>query len=471
MPKPLGLRTRLMLWSSVVLAAWLLAGVGWVHYGLRQVLHARNDALLQRKSAELLADVGDQRPGGTAELEAEVRREVRAYEPEGLMIVVHQPDRALVAPDTNEARELATRVVSPRAPVTLMLGNPARQYRVLASSAWEGRLTLVLGIALEETRATLAAFDRLVAGGALVLLVLAAVGGRFLSGRALQPVAMSIGAARRLDPENLSARLPLTGAGDELDELAATINGLLERLAAYHVQVIRLTADVSHELRSPLAAMRAAVEVALQRPRAPDEYRNTLIMLGEQSERLTALVNSLLLLARADAGEIAIRRDPVDLATLARDVADLFDPLADERGVALMADTAEAVLVAGDAARLRQLVINLVDNAVRFADPGGSVKLRVARAGGNAVLCVANTGTGISPEHLPRLFDRFYQVDPSRSSDGCGLGLSICRWIIQAHGGTVEVRSDAAEGTEFTVTLPRNPVVPATAPIVHDHAS
>jgi signal transduction histidine kinase len=154
-------------------------------------------------------------------------------------------------------------------------------------------LSLVLGISLAETEATLAAFDRLVAGGAVAFLVLAVAGGLFLSRQALRPVADSIRAARRLDAQNLSERLPLTGAGDELDELAGTINGLLDRLAAYHAQIIRFTADASHELRSPLAAMRAAVEIALQKPRESEDYRSILATLGEQSDRLTDLVNGL----------------------------------------------------------------------------------------------------------------------------------------------------------------------------------
>jgi signal transduction histidine kinase len=148
-----------------------------------------------------------------------------------------------------------------------------------------------LGISLTETEATLAAFDRFVGGGAAVFLILAIAGGLVLSRQALRPVAESIRAARRLDPENLSERLPRTGAGDELDELAGTFNGLLDRLAAYHAQIIRFTADASHELRGPLGAMRAAVEITLQKPRESEEYRNVLASLGEQCERLTVLVN------------------------------------------------------------------------------------------------------------------------------------------------------------------------------------
>ncbi|HEV3164010.1 MAG TPA: histidine kinase dimerization/phospho-acceptor domain-containing protein, partial [Isosphaeraceae bacterium] len=320
--RPLGLRTRLTLWTSLVLAASLAAGFAWVHYGLQRVLEAKNDAFLERKAAELLAVVADRRPDVASELEAEIRREVSAYEAEGLIVIVREPGRVLVAPDTAAAARLARQAVLPGRPYTVNLPGSKERYRLLqAPPSPKGKegLTLELGLSLAETESTLAQFDRLVAGGSIVFLLLAVAGGLFLSRQALRPVAESIRTARRLDPANLSERLPRTGAGDEIDELAGTINELLDRLAAYHVQVIRFTADASHELRSPLGAMRAAVEVALQKPRPAEEYQEVLASLGEQCERLTALVNSLLLLARADAGEVLLKWEKVNLAALANE--------------------------------------------------------------------------------------------------------------------------------------------------------
>jgi heavy metal sensor kinase len=418
------------------------------------VLDARNTAFVERKAAELLAGAAVDREGGTAELEAEIRREVLAHEPEGLIVVVRRPGGLSVNPDTAAARHLAERPVPPRSPVTLELGEPRARHLVLVATPQTGTLTLELGISLAETEATLAAFDRVAGAGALAFLFLAVVGGMFLSRQALRPVTASIRAARSLDPENLDGRLPLTGAGDELDQLASTINGLLDRLTAYHDQIIRLTADASHELRSPLAAMRAAVEVSLQKPRGPEEYRNTLASIGEQCERLTSLVNALLLLARADAGEGAIQREAIDLAALACDVVELFEPLAEERGIRLVAEGTGLLMVAGDASRLRQLVTNLVDNAVRFTGPGGNVTLSVDGAPDWATLRVTDTGIGIPAERLPHIFERFSQADPARNGSGCGLGLSISRWIVKAHDGTIDVESREGEGTEFTVRLP-----------------
>src|SRR5262249_1507169 len=163
--------------------------------------------------------------------------------------------------------------------------------------------------------------------------------------------------------------------------------------------------------------------------------RNILATLGEQCERLTTLVNGLLLLARVDAGDIGIRREAVDLAALSCDVAEMFDPLAEERGIRLVTEVSGLVPVGGDGAGRRQLVTNRVENAVRFTEPGGSVTLRVDGVADRAILRVTDTGIGIPAEHLPHVFERFYQANDARSSGGCGLGLSICRWIVKAHGG------------------------------------
>lgn len=470
--RPLGLRTKLTLWSSLVLAASLAAGFLWVHFGLRSVLAAKNDAFLERKAAELVAVVGDARSGGTDALEAEIGREVTAYAAEGLVVVARSPGNVLVAPASDKGRVLARRFASAglgQTPETISLPGLTERYRVIRIDPGPPGHSLELGLSLTETESTLAQFDGRVVAGGLAFLVLAVLGGLFLSRQALRPVALSIRTARGLNPENLTARLPRTGAGDELDELAATINGLLDRLAAYHAQITRFTADASHELRSPLAAMRAAVEIALGQPRQPNEYRDVLASLGEQCERLTALVGGLLLLARADAGEVDVRREPVDLAALAAEVAEMYEPLAEERGVSLIADTSSPVPVLGDASRLRQLVTNLVDNAITFTGPGGTVTLQVERDDTRARLIVRDTGEGIAANHLPHVFERFYQANPARSSGGCGLGLSICRWIAGAHGGTIGAASGAGGGMVFTTTLPTivaDAGHPGVAPIV-----
>ncbi len=452
--RPLGLRTRLTLWTSLVLATSLGVGFGWVHHGLRRVLEGRNDAFLHQKAAELLASLVSQQPGGREALEEEIEREVEAYEDEGLVILVVEPKHVVATPDGEISQQLTNLALQPGTPVTLPIPDKRPRLRVLATPPNAQGLSLILAISLAGTETTLAEFDRWVAGGAFAFLVLAVAGGRLLSAQALRPVAESIAAARRLDPGDLSERLPRTDSGDELDELAATINGLLDRLAAYHSQIIRFTADASHELRSPLAAMRASVEVALQQPRTANDYREVLVSLGEQCERLTALVNGLLLLARVDANQVHVQHEPVNLSALAEEAAEMYEPLAEEREIRFRWQCGAGVTVLGDPQRLRQLVTNLIDNAIKFTPAGGSVSMSIHQIGQACELTVDDTGIGIPTEHVAHIFDRFYQADPSRSSTGTGLGLSICQWIAASHGGSIDATSTEASGSTFKVQLP-----------------
>jgi heavy metal sensor kinase len=456
----LGLRATLTLWTTVVLAASLGAGFAWVHIGLRAVLAARNDDFLERKGLELAAVLRDARSGGPEVLEAEIRREVAAYEEEGLVVIVRRRGAVQVEPVSEPNRRLAERLAAlgiGMGPRTIDLAGETARHRVMRlglSPPWEADSSLDLSLSLAETEATLAQFDRRVAAGGLAFLGLAVLGGLLLSRQALRPVAQSIRTAQQLNPADLSARLPRTGVGDELDQLALTINDLLDRLADYHGQMTRFTADASHELRSPLGAMRAAVEVALQQRRTTDEYRDALESLGEQCDRMTSLVNALLTLARADSGQIVLRCEPLDLASLAREIAEMYQPLAEERGVALYCSSQSPVPMVGDLSLLRQLVTNLLDNAIKFTEVGGSVTIRVDRSENEAHLMVADTGIGIPPDRVAHVFERFYQADPARSSGGSGLGLSICRWIVEAHGGSIRVASKPRQGTKFSIDLP-----------------
>lgn len=393
-------------------------------------------------------------------LEAEIRREVAAHD-EGFVVVLRRAAGRWVFPQSDDSHRLAVRLAGAdlgATPTTIELAETADHYGVVRTRLDLDRGSgseLDLALSLRSTEADLAQFDRRVAAGGAAFFLLAVAGRLLLSRQALRPVAASIATAQRLNPQELSARLPRSGADDELDRLAATINDLLDRLAADHAQITRFTADASHELRSPLGAMRAAVEVALQRSRSANEYREVLASLGEQCERLTALVNKLLLLARADAGQAEVCFAAVDLAALVEEVAELYQPLADDRGLQIALQTESDVEIDGDAGWLRQLASNLIDNAIKFAEPGGCVSLRLDAAGEHVRFVVSDAGVGIAPDRLPHVFERFYQADAARSAGGHGLGLSICRWIAEIHGGTIEAESRLGEGTTFTVCLPK----------------
>jgi heavy metal sensor kinase len=292
----------------------------------------------------------------------------------------------------------------------------------------------------------------LAAAAAIALFV-----GRFLAYRSLRPIQALTAAANLIGAANLGERVPLAGTDDELDRLAGTLNEMLTRIDQYVKQLRQFTADASHELRTPLAALRGSAELALSRTRSAEELRLVIEDSLERYDRLQRIAEDLLLLARLDAGENILRFERVQLDKAVEDIVDLYRPVAEDRGLELRQENAEAIWINGDGGRVRQLIGNLIDNAVKYTSSPGRVTVSLSRVNGVARLVVADTGRGIAPEDLPRVFDRFYRVDRSRSTnraDGTGLGLSICRSIAEAHHGSIELQSTPARGTQATVTLP-----------------
>jgi heavy metal sensor kinase len=453
--------------TSVVIAVTLAAAFVWSAYNLQAELETRNDLFLQHELVEFVDSA--QRSLGDSSADdplADLRDEARVHEETGLFVVIHHDGAIHFMPDKPEAREFAEALATADLDLTPRTIQPAgapfgiRAVRRILKFPDSGTWTLDLCLTLDETVETVANFRRRLAEGGAAFLAVAALAGWLLTRQALRPVAASLKSARQLNPNDLSARLPRTGAEDDIDQLAATINDLLERLARYHEQMIRFTADASHELRAPLAAMRAGVEVALQQQRSANDYREALESLGEQCQHLTDLVNKLLLLARADAGQIELERNPVDLAALVSEAVEMYRPLADEKRVALVWNGSRPVWCRGDRMRLSQLVMNLLDNALKYTEPDGTIGLALSPDGSEARLTVEDTGIGIAAERLPYIFDRFYQIDQSRSDGGVGLGLSICRWVAVAHQGSIDVASQPGRGSAFRVTLPAEASVP-----------
>jgi len=459
------------LFTFVVIAVTLAAAFVWSAYNLQAELEARNDLFLQHEMVEFL-DSAEHSLGdpSVADPLAALRDEARVHEETGLFVVIHHEGAihslpaGKVASEVSGALRVADLGATPQTIRPAGAGSGIRAMRRELSFPESGKWTLDLCLTLDETVQTIANFRRRLAEGGAAFLAVAALAGWLLTRQALRPIAASLKSARQLNPNDLSARLPRTGAGDDIDQLAATINDLLERLARYHEQMIRFTADASHELRGPLAAMRAAVEVALQQRRTAEDYRESLELLGEQCQHLTDLVNKLLLLARADAGQIELERLPVDLAALVTEAVETYRPLADEKGVTLVWIGSRSVWCRGDRMRLSQLVMNLLDNALKYTEPEGTIELKLSPEGSHARLTVEDTGIGIAAERLPFIFDRFYQIDQSRSDGGVGLGLSICRWVAAAHQGSIDVASQPGRGSAFRVTLPAEEVDVADPP-------
>ncbi len=297
---------------------------------------------------------------------------------------------------------------------------------------------------------------------ALVLLLglplgvgVAAGGGYLLARRALRPVGRMAERAETITADRLSERLPIENPDDEMGRLAAVFNATLARLESSFDQLRRFAADASHEMRTPLAALRAVGEVGLREAREPAAYREVIGSMLEEVDRLARLVDSLLTLSRADAGKASIDRTSVDLVGLAEEVRQLLAVLADEKKQVVRVDGAGPVFASCDRAILRQAIVNLLDNAIRHTPDGRPIRIAVERGPAGPSIAVCDEGPGIAPEHLPRIFDRFYRIDPARSRDagGTGLGLAIARWAVEANGGRIEVQSEVGRGSTFRIVL------------------
>ena len=291
-------------------------------------------------------------------------------------------------------------------------------------------------------------------GGAAV--VVGALGGWWLTRRALVPVVALTDAVEKIHANNLGEKIPRSGNGDELDRLTEVFNIMTARLDDSFNRIREFTLHASHELKTPLTVMHGELETTLRDESLSGAERERAASQLDELRRLTRIVDGLALLAKADAGQVALALQPVRFDELVRDNFADAQILAEPHGIKVELENCEEVSVCGDRHRLRQLLLNLADNAVKYNQPQGRVTMRLRRGEGFAEFTIANTGTGIPPEMLPRVFDRFFRGDPAHSAtvDGCGLGLSIAQWIVSAHGGKVQIASEPATQTIVTVQLP-----------------
>jgi heavy metal sensor kinase len=336
--------------------------------------------------------------------------------------------------------------------------------RILAGRLWPGDrpCTAVLMAPLEEVDREMGLLRTALLLAVPGVLVVSGGWGYLMARKALAPMERLRRLTEDVTATRLDRRLPVADAHDELGRLTQTVNAMIARLEHSFAEVRRFTADASHELRTPLTVIRTEAEVALAKPLDGGEYRNLLSSILEECERLTRLTDQLLALAREDAGAGRPTLESLDLSAVVHGVVEDMRPLAEARGLGLRMEANGAAPVHGDALRLRQVFFNLVDNAIKYTPSGGEVAVRVDRRDGEAVVTVRDTGIGIPPEHLPRVFDRFYRVDKARSREhgGTGLGLSIAQSIVAAHGGRIELASAPGQGTTCTVTLPEREAVP-----------
>ena len=318
--------------------------------------------------------------------------------------------------------------------------------------------TYLVGYPLQEVRELLQSLYWIFLVLAPLALAVSVFGGLALANKSLAPVNDIATRARRITAENLDQTLPVRTPDDEIGRLTLTINEMIRRLRDSFAQVRQFSADASHELRTPLTIVRGEIELALRSVKAPEEYRRVLESTLEEILRLTSIIDNLLTLAKADQGLYRAEFSEVDLKLLVEELYEDSEVLASRKKIRVALETGTPVTIVGDRGRLRQLFLNLIDNAIKYTGEGGSVTMAVTREDGSAVFRVADTGVGIPPEDIPRIFDRFYRVDKARSREmgGTGLGLSIAKWIAELHRGTIDVASEPQKGSVFTVKLPVN---------------
>ena len=455
---PRTLRFRLTFWNTIVILVLVGVVLGSVREGLAWTLLREFDRDLEMDAYEVGRRADNVWPDLEGKLTPLLRPTVVSHSARGWYVRIfdtqgklhfsseESPDLSLPAPATPQ-RESYDR------------GDYHVVQRYVPAGKNSPPLFVRVGVKRGEVEEDIWRLTEMMLVAYGFLLVMAPLFGYWLAGRATRPLAEILQTAARLHPEHLSERLPRSGNGDELDQLSATMNGMLDRLATYLEQQRTFVANAAHELRSPLTAMRTALEVTLERDRSLPEYRELLKDLVEECAGQANLINHLLLIAEGDAGLLQADGE-VRLDELVHKAVDMFGGIAEQRGVRLQADVPSPLVVPGNRVHLREVILNLIDNALKFTPAGGSVSLeaRPQPQEKQVQLFVRDTGIGIPSEDLPKVFERFYRADKSRQREqpkgGNGLGLSICRAIVQSYGGQITLTSTVGKGTTVTVTLP-----------------
>ncbi len=445
------LKFRLTLWSLVVITV-LLSVFGTVAYFMLSYNLYRNlDESLRRRVSELQSSL--ELVDGQIVFEEKFSELVMFFDADGALLQILGPNVEFENIDS-----LVKKALFGESSFLTAATADGQQVRLYAAPFTVGpttRIAIVVGRPPDEIKNTLAAFRSMLGLSALAVIALAGTGGMFLAGRALKPVEQITGTAREIGESDLSRRIEVESE-DELGRLATTLNQMIGRLEEAFNRQRQFTADASHELRTPLAVIQAESTLATEKERTPAEYRKSLELVSQEVAYMSDIIGKLLFLARSDAGKEPLKLEDINLKQLLTELSLDVEVLCREKGLQFNLGNLDDLTVKGDKVKLRQLFTSLLENAVKYTESGGSVTSSVELKNRTAVVAVSDTGIGIAPEHLPRLFERFYRVDTARSraDGGSGLGLAIAKTIAEAHGGRIEVESDVGKGSTFRVILP-----------------
>jgi heavy metal sensor kinase len=464
------IKFRFTIWYLIVLMLLIGALSVGVYLYLSHSLRQNLDSSLELRATQLQSIQGVMSSIAMGEFQEELGEVVVLYRKSGDQLTTVSArnvdvtlDGALVQRALNgealyttiktaENRELRFHIVPFRqeGPALMpgMPGMPSAGSQIESAAIAVGRST-------EDIHNSLTGLIRtLVIAGPLTLLA-AGAGGIFLAQRALKPVDQITRTAHEIEESDLSRRIPVQSK-DELGRLAATLNQMIERLEKAFKRQQQFTADASHELRSPLSVIQAESTLALNKERPANEYKHSLEVVSNESKHMAKVIDQLLTLARADSGREQLSFEEVDLSGLLAGVAANAEILCRDKGLEFRSELTDNILVDGDRAKLRELFLNLLDNAIRYSPDGRTISLTLGKLEERAVIAIADTGIGIPDEDIPHIFERFYRVDKARSrvENGAGLGLAISKYIAEVHGGRIDVTSQLGKGSTFIVYLP-----------------
>lgn len=452
------LRTRLTLWNTAVVILLTTITLLVVRFSARSTLYADCDAELRAASREIALAIGEL-GGEQVPLMAELRRKAASHEERGWFLHLLTPDGTTVWKSDHCPADVVN--YPPMDVEQVEVVRQVGHYRYVRNriDRDSGPSYLVrVGTYTTGLDESLAGLIRLLTAMGLGLSLVTPLAAYWLAGRATKPIGSMLRTAGRLSPSRLGDRLVVRGTRDELDLLARTINGLLDSVALHVDKQEQFVADAAHELRGPLAALQSSMEVALTRDDLPLDQQETLSDMLEAARHLSKVANDMLLLAESGNPADQHHHLVIDLTTVARQAVAMFAGVAEERGIALTIHADEPAETHANPVDLRRLLSNLLDNAIRFTPAGGTVEVRAIAVGETAILTVSDTGVGITPRDLDHVFDRFFKADPARTHGSGirsgGLGLSICRSIVESCGGTIGIASRVSEGTTVTVRLP-----------------
>jgi len=484
------IRLRFFFWYTLILAVTFLIFAVALHFNVRAALKDRMDDLLLTKAEGIVRSIDTYwetekidalKHGAKRSVFSKINNanflkiarrwmEERSNDPYLMNIIVqiYKPDGELIASSPNALKQLnisSTSLVSLGSNRTVyedlqVMEAPEKplDLRVLQIPVFEeGKMAYIVQVAgpLNSIRDMLKGLRFILFFLLPITVVLTSLfAGEFLASITLKPIKNMIETARQITAENLSLRIPPPQTQDELRELAETFNEMLAKIQQVFISQKQFIQDTSHELRTPLTIMRGELEVALKKPRTAQEYCAILTSVLEETQKVGKLLEDLLTLARLDNGAAALAKSPTDIAALMRDILDDMEILARQKGVAIDLISQPDVILHLDRDKMTRTFVNIIDNAIKYTPENGKISIEVLRENDRAIVTISDTGVGIPEQELPHIFGRFYQVDKSRSSAGFGLGLSIARSIIEAHSGTISVKSVMGRGTTFLISLP-----------------